>query len=175
MPIRTGTGGVGWMMKIELPVLLASIVVIAGIFAFIPIDKATTVHTTIQGTQLNNVASTFQPNLDANATATCAGGDFLVHYIFSNSSVNGGFTQLGIQDLNSASSSDLDIAITLFVGNQTSISGTIGATADETITFFGNSTGSVNAGQSSQEDTGDLALTVVCQSGQEPTLTPTPP
>ena len=163
------------MIKIVLPVLLASIIVIAGIFAFIPVEKAITVHTTIQGTQLNNIASTFQSNLDANATATCASGDFLVHYIFSNSSVNGGFTQLGIQDSNTGSDSLLDIAITLFVGNQTSIGGTIGATSGETITFFGNSTGSVIAGQSSLEDTGDLALTVVCQSGQAPTLTPTPP
>jgi len=161
------------MIKIVLPVLLASIIVIAGIFAFIPVEKAITVHTTIQGTQLNNIASTFQSNLDANATATCASGDFLVHYIFSNSSVNGGFTQLGIND--NANTGGTDIVITLFVGNQTSIGGTIGATSGETITFFGNSTGSATAGQSSLEDTGDLALTVVCQSGQAPTLTPTPP
>ena len=68
------------MTKIILPILLSGIVMIAGIFAFMPVDKATTVHTTVQGTQLNNVASTFQTDLSANATALCSGGGSFMVY-----------------------------------------------------------------------------------------------
>ena len=152
---------------------------IAGIFAFIPIDKATTVHTTIQGTQLNNIASTFDLDLSTNATATCAGEDFLVYYTFTNATTGadllGGYsliTQLGIDDPTDGSTST-DIIVTLILGNTTSVSGIIGGTSGEIITFFGNSTG-MSSGESLFEDVGDLALTVVCQSGQAPTLEPTP-
>ena len=161
------------MIKIVFPVLLAGIIMIAGIFAFIPIDKAATVHTTVQGTQLNNVAAIYDRDLGTNSTATCASGDFLVHFVFSNATRNGLITQLGINDL--ATTGGTDIVITLAIGNQTSISGTIGATTGETITFFGNSSSlSADAGTSGLEDTGDLALTVVCQSGSTPALVPSP-
>ena len=159
------------MMKIALPVLLAGIIMIAGIFPMLPIDKATTVHTTIQGTQLNNVATVLDTDLSNNATAGCgaAGGDFLVHYVFSNSSANGGFTQLGIQD--NEFFGGQDIVVTLTVGNQTSVSGTVGGTSGETFNFYGNSTGlGGENGITSNEDTGDLALTVVCQSGSTPAI-----
>ena len=165
------------MMKIALPVLLAGIIMIAGIFAFIPIDKATTVHTTIQGTQLNNVASNFNLDLKTNSTATCSGSaDFLVYYIFTNASFFGEFpgegastlTRLGIDDPTDGSTST-DIIVTLILGNTTSVSGIIGGSSGETITFFGNSTG-MTSGESLFEDVGDLALTVVCQSGQEPAV-----
>jgi len=47
------------MTKYTIPILLASIIVVAGIFAFMPIDQASTVHTTIQDTttQLVEVVS----------------------------------------------------------------------------------------------------------------------
>ena len=41
------------MTNLAIPILLASIVMIAGVFAFMPIDKASTVHTTI-GTNIDN-------------------------------------------------------------------------------------------------------------------------
>jgi len=37
------------MNKLLIPAILAAIVVVAGIFAFMPIEKASTVHTTITG------------------------------------------------------------------------------------------------------------------------------
>jgi len=40
------------MNKLAIPTILAAIVLIAGIFAFMPINNATTVHDTIIGTQL---------------------------------------------------------------------------------------------------------------------------
>ena len=166
------------MMKIALPVLLAGIVMIAGIFAFMPVDKATTVHTTIQGSQLNDIDSTFQTDLSANATASCAGGgDFLVYYVFSNGTTPTGLsaasaiTALGIDD--GVGNGQPDIAIALSLQNQTSVSGVIGGLTGETITFSGNTTGGTT-GLSTFEDTGDLHLTVICQSGNTPTLTPAP-
>ena len=154
------------MMKIAIPVLLVSIVMIAGIFAFMPVDKATTVHTTIQGTQLNNVESTFQTDLKANATAGCgsSGGSFLVHYTFTNasllSSVEGYITTIAIDDLKAAGH---DFIVNLVLQNQTSISGITAGTTGETITFSGGT---------NLEDTGAVGLTVVCQSGSTPALSP---
>ena len=84
---------------------------IAGIFAFMPIDKASTVHTTIQttiqNTQLNQIQSTFQTDMSTNASATCgSGSSFLVYFVFSNNTkvptataaVPGESTVLGIFD-----------------------------------------------------------------------------
>ena len=141
---------------------------IAGIFAFMPIDKATTVHTTIQstvqGTQLNNADSTFDTDLATNATAGCGAGagDFLVYWTFSNDTIaaTNTLTKLLIDDL---SSNGTDITITLSLSNQTSVSGVLGATSGETITLSGSPTGT---------DTGEVALTVLCQSGSTPTLIP---
>ena len=169
------------MMKIALPVLLAGIIMIAGIFAFIPIDMAATVHTTIQGTQLNNVASNFNLDLKTNSTATCSGSaDFLVYYIFTNASFFGEFpgegastlTRLGIDDPTDGSTST-DIIVTLVLGNHTSSSGVIGGDSGEIINFFGAANGS-SSSISIGEDVGDLTLTVICQSGQAPTLVPAP-
>ena len=160
-------------MKIILPVLLASIIMIAGIFAFMPVDKATMVHTTIQGTQLNDIDSTFQTDLSSNATAKCTGGgDFLVFWTFTNDTAldHGTSTAMGIFD---GVGNNEDIAITLSPINQTSVSGIIGGLDGETITFFGNNTGPTS-GVATLEDTGDVAITVICQSGNGPTLTPTP-
>jgi len=169
-------------MKIALPVLLAGIVMIAGIFAFMPVDKATTVHTTIQSTQLNNIASTFDLDLATNATASCgaSGGDFMVYFTFTNATIGdipgigttgSTLTRLGIT--NGTADSDTDYIVTLVLGNQTSASGVIGADSGETINFFGFSNGSATS-ISFLEDVGDLALTVACRSGSTPALVPAP-
>ena len=163
------------MTNITIPVVLVSIVMIAGIFAFMPVDKATTVHTTIQGTQLNNINSTFDTDMSTNATASCgsAGGDFLVYWTFSNSTAapaaiaDGGdkfFTTMAIDDGNGLSDPSPDINATLILLNHTSASGVFGGSSGETITF----SDALNDG----EDVGDLMLTVVCQSGSTPALVP---
>ena len=159
------------MMKIALPILLAGIVMIAGIFAFMPVDKATTVHTTIQGTQLNNVATAAQTDLSLNMTATCDGTtDFLAYYTFTNDTfgigTGTGITQLGISK---DASTTIDTAVTLVLGNTTSISGVVGGVASATITFFGNGSSAGNI-DSSHEDVGELIVTVVCQSGSSPSV-----
>lgn len=40
------------MIKFTIPTLLIATVIVAGIFAFVPIEQASTVHTTIQNSQL---------------------------------------------------------------------------------------------------------------------------
>ena len=164
------------MMKIALPILLAGIVMIAGIYAFMPIDKATTVHTTIQGTQLNNVATAAQTDLSLNMTATCDGGtDFLVYYTFTNETNYGAglggtlVTQLGISK-DASTSIDTAVIISVGGGNSTSVSGVVGGTASATVTFFGNGSMADVTDDSSQEDVGSLIVTVVCQSGSSPSV-----
>jgi len=62
------------MNKLAIPAILAIIVIIAGIFAFSPVEKAATVHTTIQNTQQAVVALSANmlggaaTNIDAVAT-----------------------------------------------------------------------------------------------------------
>lgn len=152
------------MNKLVIPTILVSITLVAGIFAFMPVEKASTVHTTIQGTQLNNIATTFDTDLASNATATCASGDFLVYFIFTNdtdlATADVTFTKLGITD---DVPNGLDLSVTLALANQTSIAGTIGGVSGATLTF---SSDPVN------EESGDLGLTIICQSGQAPTLVP---
>ena len=59
--------------QFAIPAILAATVLIAGIFAFMPIEQATTVHTTIQGTQnqLVRVASPICTIVDAEADGDC--------------------------------------------------------------------------------------------------------
>ena len=150
------------MNKLVIPTILVSITLVAGIFAFIPVEKASTVHTTIQGTQLTSFDVAFVDDTKtANATATCGitnGG--LVYWTVSNSTLSaaGGpttstftLTSDGVFDGN-----DLEIVLDQ---NFTSTSGTTaiaGATAiDFSIGF--DSTGTQNVG--------DILVSVQCQSG----------
>ena len=47
------------MSKYATPTILTSIVLLAGMFAFMPVEQASTVHTTIQGTQATLAVDTF--------------------------------------------------------------------------------------------------------------------
>ena len=157
------------MMKIALPILLAGVIMIAGIFAFMPVDKATTVHTTIQGSQLNNVKTNFQTDLGLNVTATCGGTtDFLVYYTYTNTSAwigslvsdSNGITQLRIDN-----GTQPIHFIGLILGNNTTTQGVISGEASAVIEFSGN-----GSATSDSDDTGDLSVTVLCQSGSTPTV-----
>ena len=53
------------MNKLTIPTILVATVMVAGIFAFMPVEQASTVHTTIQDTQL-----TFKTTTDTQATVT---------------------------------------------------------------------------------------------------------
>lgn len=61
------------MIKYTIPIVLASIVLVAGIFAFMPIQQATTVHTTIQASTVQLVDSelTSANTADQDIVITC--------------------------------------------------------------------------------------------------------
>jgi len=143
--------------KILIPSILAVTIIITGIFAFTPIEKASTTHTTTQSTQFNNIKSAFDTNLATNSTATCTSGSFLVYWTFTNDTKGvisdaASFTKLGIDN---STADEIDISVTLVLGNQSSVSGVIGGLAGEVITFSGEEVGT---------DSGDLIITVHCQS-----------
>jgi len=186
------------MNKFTIPAILVVTVLVAGIFAFMPVEKASTVHTTLQSAssatsahnllqtisasnthddaQLNNIKSTFQTDLSANATASCgtSGGAFLVYYTFYNRTIvqpstsENAITGLGISN---STGTTIDTAVALSLGNHTSVSGVVGGLSGATIIFSGNSS-TPSGGGPSFEDTGDLSLTVVCQSGSTASLVP---
>jgi len=61
------------MNKLTIPAILVATVMVAGIFAFIPVEQASTVHETIQGTQnqLVRVASPICTIVDAEGDGDC--------------------------------------------------------------------------------------------------------
>ena len=162
------------MNKIVIPVILAVTISIAGIFAFMPIDKASTVHTTlasstdvttITNAQFNNVDSTFDTDLSSNATASCSTGSFLVFFIYSNQTSNPHTNAtLGI-DVRDAPVG-IDLLVRLSGGNET-VSGIVAGSAGESMNFSGMRTDTAVA-----EDSGQLSLTIQCRSTATPTLTP---
>jgi len=68
------------MNKITIPAILVATVMVAGMFAFMPVEQASTVHTTIQGTQMqivtddSNVLTVVAGDTDAALTISSAGG-----------------------------------------------------------------------------------------------------
>ena len=69
------------MNKIIIPSILAATILVAGMFAFMPVQKASTVHTTIQSTILQSVAKSDTDVATGDAlTLTCT-APFVVHAI----------------------------------------------------------------------------------------------
>ena len=74
------------MNKAIFPSILAAIILIAGVFAFAPIENASTVHTAIQENQLNQIVIATSNDLSGTAiSATCANNDFIVFYVVTGS------------------------------------------------------------------------------------------
>jgi len=68
------------MTNYTIPTIFVATVIVAMAFAYTPVDNATAVHTTIQGTQLNDIATTSSADVTTQIDVSCA-NDFLVHYI----------------------------------------------------------------------------------------------
>ena len=68
------------MEKIIIPTIIAATVLLAGMFAFMPVEQATAVHTTIQGTQMTQVSSLGLTDIadEIDCTSDAA---FIVHFI----------------------------------------------------------------------------------------------
>jgi len=73
------------MNKLTIPAILVATVMVAGIFAFMPIEQASTVHTTIQGTQYGGqVIIVFSTSLTADSLIATSDADFTVCVVADN-------------------------------------------------------------------------------------------
>ena len=143
------------MNKFVIPAILVSITLVAGIFAFMPVEKASTVHTTIQGTQLSEIDTVLDLDLKTNATATCgAGNTGLVHFVITNDTILGTSTTSVTVDTDGGGGA-AGIIIELSE-NATSVSGTIGLDAGQTANFGFDAGGT--------QSPGDAFITVICQT-----------
>ena len=162
------------MHKLTMPTILIATVMIAGIFAFMPIEKATTVHTTIQGTQLNEVAIVFiDDTLVGNATAGCGtGASGIAYWTVSNTTLNdaGNLALSSVFTIDSDGvTSDINGLQIELTANHTSASGVTaftGSTARDVIIGFE---------ATALQNIGDISLSVLCRSTDTASATSTPP
>lgn len=111
------------MNKLAIPAILVAIVMVAGIFAFSPIEQASTVHTTIQNTQqtvverAETIALGAAPNNDILAF-TC-NQPFTLLSVWFPDTTDTADGELGISDLNV--SADGTAATTANIGNHDAI------------------------------------------------------
>ena len=82
------------MNKLILPTILMVVIVSAGIFVFVDIEKVSSVHTSIQGSQLNEAgarsANQFSNDLAANSITVTSTRDFVVYCTVSENGVGNG-------------------------------------------------------------------------------------
>ncbi len=71
------------MNKLVIPTILLATVMVAGMFAFMPVDQASTVHTTIQGSQSNQVITLIAQDTATTYLAT-SNADFTLDICFSD-------------------------------------------------------------------------------------------
>jgi len=85
------------MNKLTIPTILAITVLVAGIFAFMPIEDATTVHTTIIG---------------ATDTADGVAMGAVINIIADSATVKKGFICIEVTDVGADDAPDLNLEIT---------------------------------------------------------------
>ena len=167
------------MYKFTIPAILVVTVLVAGIFAFMPVEKASTVHTTITSAQFNQFASAFTNNtsftiggldgVSGNITASCGSGNSgLVYWTVNNGTIPSGSEGARITSVftitsDGDTSGDVgtggnDLQVTLSQ-NTTTASGvvSISGTPDPSFIIGFDNTG--------QQDIGEMQVTVQCQSG----------
>jgi len=104
------------MNKLLIPTMLVATVLVAGIFALVPIEQASTVHTTIQGTQLEFKSDTSAASKGAGVdyTLTCDRGCILeAIYIDDDDAVDtqdNVFTTITITNIIGVETSTIDFA-----------------------------------------------------------------
>ena len=154
------------MHKLTIPTILIATVLIAGIFALMPIEKAITVHTTIQSSQFTNLKTVFVTDTSSqNATAGCGVGNAgLAYWTVTNATLANANAAGNLPSTSFILTTDGDTEdgdeITITLGaNYTTLSGTvavIGSTAKDII---------IGAAAPVSEEVGDIILSVQCQSG----------
>lgn len=135
------------MTKYLLQSILIATVLVAGIFAFMPVEEAKAVHTTIQGTQLNTaiVLTGCSADLAGTPLIVTSDRDFIVHYIFT------AVTDAGTITVADGVGGAADFVITTILDG--TVSGTLAYEAGTT-TFTGDDANT------------DGCVTVVSESGQ---------
>jgi len=110
---------------------------VTGIFAFQPIENASTVHTTIQGTQLNQFLAFTDLDLTSPLNARCTNNNFLVHF-----SIQGADGNILAIDQNDDDTVEVTSTFEASGGGTGAginiISGTIGGTANTNVEFTGD-------------------------------------
>jgi len=76
------------MTKYTIPTIIIAAALVAGMFAFMPVEKATAVHTTVTNTQFTQTSSLFDVDLDLVIDCT-SDAAFLVHYSLAGLSADG--------------------------------------------------------------------------------------
>lgn len=142
------------MTYLILPSILVATALLAGALAFMPIDEAQAVHTTVQGTQLNDVpgsvATNCIANVNGNPLVATSDADFALHYLIS--------ADAGI--VTSASISDATNTLLLELLDNTSISGVLYFPANAAITITDDASNPASA-----------CATIVAESGATSTVT----
>jgi len=109
---------------------------VAGIFAFSPVDKVSTVHTAVQGTQLNQFLNTSDLDLTSPQNAICTNNNFLVHF-----SIQGADGNILAIDQNDDDTVEVTSTFEASGGSTGAginiISGTIGGIANTNVEFTG--------------------------------------
>jgi len=142
------------MNKIIIPSIVAATLLVIGVVGFAPVEQATAVHTTIQGTQLNDVGTSVTLTLGTDVNVQCANA-FLVHYSISADADADAITI----DFDDDAADELTFIIEVddaaagFATGSTELSGTLGGKAADNVEFTAT-TGTPNA-----------IITGVCQSG----------
>ena len=108
----------------------------AGIFTFSPIENASTVHTTVQGTQFNQFVAGTSLNLTTPQNAICTNNNFLVHF-----SIQGGDGDTLAIDQDDDGTDEVTGTFEAEAGGHGAgvnlISGIIGGTANTNVEFTG--------------------------------------
>jgi len=121
------------MTKYTIPTIIIAAALVAGMFAFMPVEKATAVHTTISGTQMTQSSSLFEGTLTGVIDCT-SDAAFIVHYTIAEVPTANDVTIVA---------AGTDIVLTFVVNaageGVDGVSGTLAGEADEIITFDSSS------------------------------------
>jgi len=127
--------------KLTIPTILVATVMIAGIFAFMPVDEAKAVHTTIQGTQFTLVDVLSLANLSTGFTCD-SDTDFLVKVVVGATEVDNTNLTVLMNGITVTWSGDLLVEANVGADGYgaTGASFTIAAEADDTVVIDGTAT-----------------------------------
>lgn len=143
------------MKKFVIPIILTATILIAGIFALMPVERVSTVHTTILGDHLTLMISTASTNIFGEGDIVCTStAAFLVHYNVAGLA-DGQTVTLTLGAVTVTYTLSIDVVGAGFIGFD-GLAGTLAGSPDETFTIA-SSGGSANAIVSLQTKSGATA------------------